>query len=162
MDDQIALLKKEFHDVFREKPGCNSDIIHEIKTFPNAKPIKVAPYKLTPAKRESLVSQIDEMLRDGIIIPSKSNWCGSPVMIPKADGSHRMAIDYKALNAVTEPDWYTLPTGEQLLSSLHGATVFSTIDLKSGFWQTKIAEEDGICSGRTWFVPIHSSPIWTS
>ena len=70
-------------------------MVHEIDTIPNCKPVSVPPYRLSPAKRDSLLKQVHEMLKEGIIVPSKSEWSSSPVMVPKTDGSWRMAIDYR-------------------------------------------------------------------
>ena len=139
---ELESLKVEFKSIFTDKPGCNADIVHDIPTYPDVKPVSTAPYRLTPPKRSSLLKQVQEMLQDGIIIPCKSDWCSSPVMVPKKDGEYRMAIDLRAVNKVTIPDKYPLPTTEQLLSSLTGAQCFSSIDLKAGFWQTKLAEKD--------------------
>ena len=140
---QLTEIFDKFPTVFSDKVGLCDYVVHSIDTYPDARPVRTPPYRLTPAKRDSLVTQIDEMLSLGIIVHSKSDWCSSPVMVLKSDGiSYRMAIDYRPLNKVTIPDSYPLPTAQQLLSTFHGSKVYSTLDLRSAFHQTPLKLSD--------------------
>ena len=82
------------------------------------------------------------MLEQDIIRPSNSEWCSPVVMVGKADGSYRLAVDYRKLNSVTKPSNYPIPTIESILHSMHDSKVFSTLDLKAGFWQSAISVDD--------------------
>jgi hypothetical protein len=97
---------------------------------------------LSPLELAELKKQIKEMLALGIIEPSSSPY-GAPVLfVQKKDGSLRMCTDYRALNKLTIRNQYPLPRIDDLLDSLNGCSYFSSIDLKSGYHQIRIAPED--------------------
>ncbi|XP_042467292.1 protein NEDD1-like [Zingiber officinale] len=122
-----------------ELPGLAPDreIEFEIELIPGTKPISKAPYRMVPAELEELQKQLRELLDKGLIRPSHSPW-GAPILfVKKKDGSMRMCIDYRALNKVTIKNRYPLPRIDDLFDQLKGATVFSKIDLRSGYHQVK-------------------------
>lgn len=82
------------------------------------------------------------MLSKGVIEPSKSDYAAPVVMIRKKDGTYRLCIDYRKLNAITKDDMFPIPRIDDILDNLGKARVFSNIDLKSGYWQVLMAEED--------------------
>ena len=82
------------------------------------------------------------MLRDGVISPSQSPW-GSPItLVPKKDGTARFCVDYRALNAVTRKDRYPLPHIQDVFDTVGVGRIFTSLDLKSGYWQLPVAAED--------------------
>jgi hypothetical protein len=78
----------------------------------------------------------------GVIEPSTSEWAAPIVLIPKPDGSLRFCIEYRKLNEVTKRDSYPLPRMDDCLDSLWAATIFTTLDANSGYWQLEVADED--------------------
>ena len=91
---------------------------------------------------EEIKKQIKELLEKGYIRPSSSPWGAPVLLVEKKDGSLRMVVDYHALNEVTIKNKYPLPMINDLFDQLQGAKVFSKIDLRSGYHQLKIREQD--------------------
>ncbi|KAA3474185.1 DNA/RNA polymerases superfamily protein [Gossypium australe] len=136
---------KEFPDVFPEElPGVPPDreVEFGIELLPGTAPVSIAPYRMAPKELSELKAQIQELLDRGFIRPSVSPW-GAPVLfVKKKDGSMRMCIDYRQLNKLTIKNRYPLPRIDDLFDQLKGASVFSKIDLRSGYHQFKVKEAD--------------------
>ncbi|UYV62954.1 hypothetical protein LAZ67_2002611 [Cordylochernes scorpioides] len=105
-------------------------------------PIKQRPYRVSPRERSIIQTEVDNMLELGIIQPSDSPWSSPVVLVKKKDGSWRFCVDYRRLNKITRKDVYPLPRIDETLDSLRGASIFSTMDLKSGYWQIEVDETD--------------------
>lgn len=136
---------QEFIDVFPDEilgMPPKRDINFHIDLIPGAEPISRAPYRMTTQELSELKLQLVELLAKGCIKPSVSPW-GVPVLfVKKKDGSLRLCIDYRQLNKVTVKNMYPLPRIDDLFDQVKGARVFSKIDLKSGYHQLHIREED--------------------
>lgn len=101
-----------------------------------------APYRLAPSEMKELSDQLQELLDKGFIRPSSSPW-GAPVLfVKKKDGTLRMCIDYRDLNKLTIKNRYPLPRIDDLFDQLQGSSVYSKIDLRSGYHQLRVREED--------------------
>ncbi|GJU74254.1 putative reverse transcriptase domain-containing protein [Tanacetum coccineum] len=111
-------------------------------TVPGAAPAARAPYRLAPAKMQELSTQLQELSDKGFIRPDSSSW-GAPVLfVKKKYGSFRMCIDYCELNKLTVKKRYPLPRIDILFDQLQGSRVYSKIDLRSGYHQLSVREED--------------------
>ena len=82
------------------------------------------------------------MLSQGVVQPSNSPWASPIVLVKKKDGTYRFCVDYRKLNLVTKPDAYPLPRVDDLLGAFNGYKMFGTPDLRNGYWQVSISEED--------------------
>lgn len=144
--DRIASILKDYADVFPDDlpPGLppERDIDHRIDLENGASPPFRPIYRLSYRELNELKKQIDDLLKRGYIRPSKSPF-GAPILfVSKKDGTLRMCIDYRALNKITIKNRYPLPRTDDLLDQLHGAKLFSKLDLRSGYYQVRIAEAD--------------------
>ncbi|GKE01833.1 putative reverse transcriptase domain-containing protein, partial [Tanacetum coccineum] len=107
-----------------------------------AAPVARAPYRLAPSEIRELLVQLQEPLEKVFIRPSSSPW-GAPVLfVKKKDGSFRMCINYRKLNKLIVKNRYPLPRIDDLFDKLQGLSVYSKIDLRSGYLQLHIKEED--------------------
>ncbi|GJP63315.1 hypothetical protein CLOP_g20387 [Closterium sp. NIES-67] len=140
----IKELLKEFQDILpddlpNELPPYRMHQ-HEIVEETGSKPTFRAPYRLSPTELTDMKKQIEYLFAKGLIRPSTSPY-GAPVLFtPKPDGSLRMCIDYRALNKQTIKNKYPIPRIDDLLDQLRGAAVFSKLDLRSGYWQIRMAD----------------------
>ncbi|GJT17109.1 putative reverse transcriptase domain-containing protein [Tanacetum coccineum] len=136
---------RDFPEVFPDElPGLSPprQVEFRIDLIPGAAPVARAPYHLAPTKMKELSKQLQELLEKGFIRPSSSPW-GAPVLfVKKKDGSFRMCIDYRELNKLTIKNQYPLPRIDDLFDQLQGSSVYSKIDLRSGYHQLRIREED--------------------
>ena len=142
--NQLKDLLVEFQDVFSKNDsdlGRTGLTKHKIDVG-NSSPIR-QPTRVTPmARREETANAIRLMREQGIIEPSPSPWASPVVLVRKKDGGTRFCVDYRKLNAITKKDSYPLPRVDTSLQSFYGSMWFSTLDLKSGYWQVEIDAED--------------------
>ncbi|KAL0561128.1 hypothetical protein IC582_001548 [Cucumis melo] len=136
---------REYPDVFPDEllglpPPREIDFA--IKVEPNTAPISRAPYRMTPTELKELKVQFQELLDKGFIRPSVSPWEALVLFVKKKDGSMHLCIDYKELNKVIVKNRYPLLKIDDLFDQLQGATVFSKIDLRSGYHQLRIRDSD--------------------
>ena len=137
-DNWLSNLLAEYSDLFQEGqlPSANLPAM-EINTLPG-RVVSKKPYRTPLAKREVVEREIDKMLKAGVIRPSASNWSSPITLVPKPDGSTRFCCDFRAVNDVTIKDRYPLPLIQDIFDTLKGAKVFSTLDLRSGYWQLPV------------------------
>ena len=126
----------KFPDVFPEElPRMPPErkVEFAIELIPDTAPISNRAYRLSGLGLVELKKHIDELLEKGYIRPSTTLWAAPVLFVDKKDGTKRMCIDYRALNEVTIKNMYALPRIEDLFDQLRGASVFSKIDLSSGY-----------------------------
>ncbi|GJV73388.1 putative reverse transcriptase domain-containing protein [Tanacetum coccineum] len=136
---------REFPEVFPEDlhglPPIRQ-VEFQIDLLPGAAPVARAPYRLAPSEMQELSDQLQELADRGFIRPSTSPW-GVPVLfVKKKDGSFRMCIDYRELNKLSVKNRYPLPRIDDLFDQLQGSSVYSKIDLRSGYHQLRVRDED--------------------
>jgi hypothetical protein len=136
----------EYHDVFPDELPAGlppqRTIDHRIDIVPGSAPPSRPTYRMSDIELAEVKKQLTELQRLGFIRPSKSPY-GAPILfVKKKDGTLRMCIDYRALNKITIKNKYPLPRIDELLDRLYGATIFTKIDLRSGYHQVRIHPND--------------------
>ena len=135
----------KFEDVFLEEvPGLppNREVEFSIDPVPGIGPISMAPYRMTLAELVELKSQIKELLGKQFIRPSTSPWGAPMLLVKKKDESSHMCVDYRQLYKMTIKNKYHIPRIDYLMDQLHSASVFSKIDLRSGYHQVLVKADD--------------------
>nr|GEU40429.1 transposon Ty3-G Gag-Pol polyprotein [Tanacetum cinerariifolium] len=136
---------RNFPRVFSEDlPGLppTRQVEFQIDLVTGAAPIVQSPYRLAPSKTQELSTQLQELSDKGFIRPSSSPWGALILFIKKKDGSFRMCIDYRKINKLTVKNRYSLSRIDDLFDQLQGSSVYSKIDLRSGYHQIRVREED--------------------
>ena len=132
-------LLMEFHHIFcleKNEMGCTNATEHVIELLPKQdEPFKERFRRNTLYEVEEVHQHIQEMLDGGAIRSSQSPWCNAVILVQKKDGTLRFCIDFRHLNAHMKKDSYPIPKCPETMESLVGAPYFSTMDLKSSFWQ---------------------------
>ncbi|XP_060967115.1 uncharacterized protein LOC133035345 [Cannabis sativa] len=134
-----------FPDVFLEDlPGLPLDREIEfcIDLIPGAQPVSIAPYRMAPAELVEFKKQLGELMDKGYIRHSTSPWGALVLFAKKADGTFRLCVDYRKLNQMKIKNKYPLPRIDELFDQLGGSKFFSKIDLRLGYHQLRIREED--------------------
>lgn len=121
--------------------GLAKGVEHKIR-LTDARPFHQRSRRLAPADVEDVRKQLQELLQAGIITESRSPYASPIVIVRKKNGTIRMCIDYRLLNNRTVPDQYTTPCIEDALNALTGSQWFSVLDLRSGYYQIAMSEED--------------------
>ncbi|UYV74412.1 K02A2.6-like [Cordylochernes scorpioides] len=139
--NELRQVLSKYSDLFSSKLGKTNLAKHRIDTE-NAKPIKHKPYRVSPKERDIIKEQIQDMLQEGVIRASSSPWAFPVILVRKRDGNWRFCVDYRKLNSITVKDVYPIPRIDDVVDTLQGSRYFTAIDLRSGYWQVEIEEQD--------------------
>ncbi|MCO5587922.1 hypothetical protein L7F22_041875 [Adiantum nelumboides] len=146
-DLELSKFLNQFQDVFiddipGELPPKQGDDDHGIELILGSSPPNKPPYRVSQAQQEEIMRQVNELIEKGMVRPSSSPFCSPVLLVHKKDGTYRMCINYRALNRITIKNKFLVPRIEDLFDKLQGLTYFSRIDLKSGYHQIRIVNED--------------------
>ncbi|MCO5566457.1 hypothetical protein L7F22_020134 [Adiantum nelumboides] len=149
MHENLELSKflNQFQDVFineihGELPPTRGDDDHAIELLLGSSPPNKPPYRVSQAQEEEIMRQVNELVVKGMVRPSSSPFFSPVLLVQKKDGTYRMCVNYRALNKITIKNTFHKPQVEDIFDKLQGSTYFSRIDLKSGYHQIRIVDED--------------------
>ena len=138
--DLLFNYKDQFNESKRKLSSTNK--VKHTMTMKSDRIVKLRPRRVPLAKLPALKNELDDMIEAGVIEPSCSAWASPIVTADKKDGSLRVCVDYREVNDLTVKDSYPLPRIDDSLDALSGAKWFSTLDLRSGYWQVKMDPKD--------------------
>ena len=128
-----------FVDHFTEISGIEFEEC-KITLNDNVAPVACRMPRYSPQQRELIKEEVDRMLANGVIEPSRAPWASPIALGDKPDGSIRFCVNYKKLNLLTIRDRFPLPRIDDCLDFLSGKKYFTTLDCFSGYWQCKLDE----------------------
>lgn len=140
----ISVVLKEFQEQFKAPSGLppHRSFDHSIPLLPGSKPVNVKPYRYAPKQKDEIERQVKEMLLQGIIKPSSSPFASPVLLVKKKDGTWRFCVDYRGLNDITMKNKYPMLVVDELLDELSGAQWFTKLDLRSGYHQIRLVQQD--------------------
>ena len=139
--NQMKTLIRKFRTVTNREPGRTSLVKHKIITS-NMPAIRQRPRRMVPDKKKEVMEELKALLETGIVEESSSAWASPIVMVAKKDGSNRICVDYRKLNAESKFDAYPMPRIDEMLDTIGRARYLTTIDLAKGYWQVPMEPED--------------------
>ncbi|GKD61391.1 putative reverse transcriptase domain-containing protein [Tanacetum coccineum] len=145
IDPNDSVVVRDFPKVFsNDLSGLPPvrEIEFQIDLTPGAMPVVKSLYHLAPSELEEFLGQLKELQDKCFIRPSSSPWRAPVLFVKKKDGSFRMCIDYRELNKLTVKNRYPLPRIDDLFDQLQGSQYFSKIDLRSGYHQLRVQEDE--------------------
>ena len=139
--DELKDLLWQFRQVFDDKPGICKSATHSIKLEPGFKPRFQRPYRIPEKLKAEVDRQIDELLKDGKIVPSRSSFAHPIVLVFKPDASIRICVDYRCVNSGTVVDKYPMARADDILRKMAPSTYITTLDCTAGYYQLRMTPE---------------------
>ena len=138
--EDIINLLSSFPAVCADSPGVCNLAEHDMLLVDGSSPIKQAPYRVTPQKRERMRLAVEYLLVQGLAEPSDSPWASPCILVPKSDKSDRLCTDYRRVNRLTVNDAYPLPRLDDLIDTIGSSKFVSKVDLLRGYYQIPLTE----------------------
>lgn len=144
--EDFHTLLQEYSDIFNTEVLQQTTAMQHHIPLTSEIPVYTASYRLSPTKVEFIRKQIREMLLQNLIEPSDSPYNSPIVVIEYAEKEPRFCVDYRKINAITQDQNCPGVNIHELVRNIGDHTIFSTIDLKKGYWQVPLASESKACT----------------
>ncbi|XP_058754567.1 uncharacterized protein LOC131627728 [Vicia villosa] len=138
----LVQLLDQYSDIFAEPtalPPSRPGFDHKIPFKEGTQPFNLRPYRFSIVQKDIIDNIVQDMLKQGIVQHSNSPFASPIILVRKKDDSWRLCVDFRRLNDFTIKDRFPIPLIEDLMDELHGATVFSKLDMRSGYHQLRMA-----------------------
>lgn len=141
---RIQQVLNKYAEVFQDSKKLPPHMVfdHAITLLPDATLVNSRPYRYSPTQKDEIERQVSEMIEAGIVTPSMSPFASPVLLVNKKDGSWRFYVDYRKLNSITVKSKFPMPIVDELLDELASTSLFSKLDLKSGYHQIRMVEGD--------------------
>ena len=142
--EELTKTLTEFQDVIAlngDQLGSTDLIQHRIAVTKGVRPIYIPAYRVAYSQKEVIDREVKKMKELGIVEPSISPWSFPLLIVPKKDKTNRLVVDFRQLNAITQPDPYPMPSMRDLIATIGSKKIYTTVDLQMGFLQIPLAEE---------------------
>ncbi|RLN36021.1 polyprotein [Panicum miliaceum] len=138
--DSMQVLLHKYAKLFDEPQGLppHRPFDHAIPLMSGARPVNLRPYRFNPAQKDEIERQVAEMLRQGVIVINHSPFSSPMLLVGKKDGTWRLCVDYRCLNAITIKNRFPLPIIDELLDELAGTVWFTCLDMRAGYHQIRL------------------------
>ncbi len=136
---EVEQVLNEFKHVLTDKPGRTHVETHDLK-LSTSEPLRIKGYPIPYNVRDTVRDEVEEMLKLGVIEPSRSPFSSPVILVKKKDGGLRFCIDFRQVNKVTVFDAEPMPDIEAMFSKLSHCKFFSKLDLSKGYWQVPLAD----------------------
>lgn len=142
--ESVQQLLKQYDHLFSTpsqlSPSWEAD--HRIQLIPEAQPVRIRPYHYSPIQKNEIEDQVKQMLDNGVIRPSTSDFASPVLLVRKKYGTWRFYIDYRHLNAITMKHKHPMPVVDELLDEISGAKWFTKLNFSVGYHQIRMATWD--------------------
>ncbi len=135
--EDVNNLMQSFPSLFSDVPSRTSVLCHDIEVG-SVSPVKQHPYRVNPKKHEIVKTEIENLLKHGLAVPSQSPWSSPCVLVPKSDSTYRFCMDYRKVNGLYKPDSFPLPHIEDCIDRVGAAKYVTKIDLLKGYLQVPL------------------------
>jgi hypothetical protein len=142
--DDVQTVLSQYQDVFQAPHSLPPQRFYDyhIPLLPGSAPVNSRPYKYSPQHKDEIERQVQQLLADGLITQSCSPFASPVLLVLKKDGSWRFCIDYRKINAITVKNKFPMPLMDEIVDELAGTKYFSKLDMRSGYHQVRMKEED--------------------
>ena len=137
--EQLKTLILDYKHLFPDVPSRTNKIFHDVD-IGNSQPVKQHPYRMNPVKQQYLKEEVNYLLENDFIEPSKSDWSSPCILVPKPDGTYRMCTDYRKVNSATKTDSFPIPRIDDCIDKIGRSKYVTKFDLLKGFWQIPLTD----------------------